>query len=318
MQSSIFSTYSSEENRVTSSILAVMKFLSLQRTERLLGAIMEQSEFELVHFQNQPSKGGDGVPDASISSSCQILIETKIKRDTVSPDQLQRHLKRLNDNESEQFLLVLTPDESRPLVIDELQDKRIVWTSFASLDQAIEEILSDNQEIISEREAFLLRHLQIMLVEKNLIGLVNDVVVIPARKAWSEYNETNAYICQAERVFQPVKYLAFYESSQIHRIVPRILEIHDSIVFERGIHKGRLDEVVNSFIESRRREEGGRHKVILLSAPDDSQTQRLDEPIVNDLTSENGRKTAFTQNQRYVSLDRLKKARKTSELVGNK
>jgi hypothetical protein len=296
-----------------------MKFLSLQRTERLLGAIMEQSEFELVNFQNQPSKGGDGVPDASISSSCRILIETKIKRDTVKIDQLRRHLKRLDDDkESEQFLLVLTPDESRPLVIDKLQDKRIVWASFASLDQAIEELLSDNQEIVSEREAFLLRHLQIMLIEKNLIGSVNDIVVIPARKAWSEYNETNAYVCQAERVFQPVKYLAFYESSQIHPIVPKILEIHDSIVFERSIHKGRLGEVVNSFIESRRREEGGIHKVILLSAPDDPQTQRLNAPIVNDLTSESGRKTAFTQNQRYVSLDRLKKARTTSELVGDK
>lgn len=316
MQTSIFSTYSSEENRVTSTILAVMRFLSLQRTERLLGAIMEQSEFELVHFQNQPSKGGDGVPDASISSNCRILIETKIKRDTVNVDQLKCHIKRLNDKEN-QFLLVLTPDESRPSIIDKLNDKRIVWASFASLDQAIEELLSDNQEIISEREAFLLRHLQIMLTEKKLIRSENNVVVIPARKAWFEYLETNAYVCQAERVFQPVKYLAFYESGQIHEIVPEILETFDSIVFERGRHKGKLGEVVDIFIESYQREEGERYKLILLSAPNDPKTQNLSVPIVNDLRSESGRISAFTQNQRYVSLDRLKKSRTTSEIIGN-
>lgn len=37
---------------------------------------------------------------------------------------------------------------------------------------------------------------------------------------------------------------------------------------------------------------------------------------VNDLKSETGRTIAFTQNQRYVPLARLKVARTTSELVG--
>jgi hypothetical protein len=49
---SIFSTYSTGENRVTASILAVLKSLSLNRIERLLGALLEQSAFELVRFQN--------------------------------------------------------------------------------------------------------------------------------------------------------------------------------------------------------------------------------------------------------------------------
>jgi len=64
MGSSIFSTYSTGENRVTASILAVLKSLSLGRIERLLGALLEQSEFQLVRFENQPSRGGKGVPDA--------------------------------------------------------------------------------------------------------------------------------------------------------------------------------------------------------------------------------------------------------------
>ena len=61
---SIFSTHSTGENRVTASIIAVLKSLSLPRIERLLGALLEQPEFELVRFQNQPSRGGAGAYNA--------------------------------------------------------------------------------------------------------------------------------------------------------------------------------------------------------------------------------------------------------------
>jgi hypothetical protein len=59
--------------------------------------------------------GGAGVPDAVVASSCRILIETKLVRNTVNLDQLKRHLIRL-DSATEGFrcLLVLTPDENRP------------------------------------------------------------------------------------------------------------------------------------------------------------------------------------------------------------
>lgn len=61
---SIFSTYSTGENRVTASFLAVLRSLSLDRMQRLLGALLEQSEFELIRFENQPSKGGAGVAES--------------------------------------------------------------------------------------------------------------------------------------------------------------------------------------------------------------------------------------------------------------
>lgn len=56
MTTNIFSTYSTGENRVTASIIAVLQSLSLSRIETLLGALLEQSEFELVRFQNQPNQ----------------------------------------------------------------------------------------------------------------------------------------------------------------------------------------------------------------------------------------------------------------------
>ena len=100
-------------------------------------------------------------------------------------------------------------------------------------------------------------------------------------------------------------------------MIPRILEIHDSVVFRRGAHTGSLGAVVEGSIQSRGRREGEEYKVVLLSAPDDPQTERLPAPILNDMTSQSGRPTAFTQNQRYVSLQRLKAARTTSDLLAS-
>ena len=114
MAESIFSTYSTGENRVTGSILAVLRSLALGRTERLLGALLQESEFQLLHFQNQPARGGESIPDAQITGSCRVLIETKVVRNGVSEDQVLQHLKRLNGREKLERLLVLTPDERRP------------------------------------------------------------------------------------------------------------------------------------------------------------------------------------------------------------
>jgi len=312
----IFSTYSTGENRVTASFIAVLRSLSLDRIQRILGALLEQSEFELIKFENQPSKGGKGVPDAMIQSSCRLLIETKTKRHTVRLDQLRRHLKRLDlANEANCLLLVLTPDEGRPKAFDSLQDDRLVWASFAALDQAIDALLDDKAEVVSEREAFLLRELQYMLTAEHLIGGENDVVVVPARHAWPEYEKYHAYVCQPDRPFQPVTRMAFYSFGKIYPLVPRIIESHEHVVFVPGMEKGKMGALIDRMLKETTRKEGTAYKVMFLSPSDSPDTVTLKAPIPNDLKSESGRVTAFTQNQRYVALDRLRKAKKTSELV---
>jgi hypothetical protein len=299
---SIFSTYSTGENRVTASFVAVLRSLSLDRIQRILGALLEQSEFELIKFQNQPSKGGEGVPDAIIQASSRLLIETKTKRHAVRLDQLKRHLKRLGAaSEATKLLLVLTPDDARPSSFAALQDDRLVWASFAALDQAIDEILDDDAEVVSEREAFLLRELQKMLVAENLIRSSNDVVVVPARHAWPEYQEYHAYVCQPDRPFQPVTRMAFYSFGQIYPLVPKIMESHDHVDFVRDKHKGKMAMLIEMAINQGVRKEGTAYKVILLSPPDSPDTLKLEAPIPNDLTAKSGRVTAFTQNQRYVA-----------------
>jgi hypothetical protein len=318
MSGSIFSTYSTGENRVTASILAVVQSLGLTRTERLLGALLQESEFTLVRFENQPAKGGQGVPDAVIAASCRLLIETKTARNSLKEEQLRRHLKRLEGQEAVQRLLVLSPDDNPPEAVARLNDKRAVWASFGMLEQAIEELLKDPREVISEREAFLLRNLQLMLTEEELVGSANDVVVVPAAQAWPDYLRYSAYVCQPKRPFQHVDYMAFYASGAIQTKVARILEVNDAVPMEPDSPAvpAKLTALVKRLVEDSIREHGAVQKVFLLSPSGDERTVTLPKPILNNLTSSSGRNVAFTQNQRYVPLIRLRVAEHTSDLVG--
>jgi hypothetical protein len=316
---SLFSTYSTGENRVTASILAVFRCLSLRHTERILGAMLGAPELELLDFSNQVARGGPGVPDAVISGSIRLLIETKTARNAVDIAQLRRHLEKLNTaSETTKMLLVLTPDAARPPAMESLPSDVTVWSSFAALDQAIDELLRDRGEVVSEREAFLLRELQVMLDEESLLTAVDEVLVVAALWALDEYRTTSAYVCQPNRTFRDVQRVAFYTMGEIAPFVPKIVETFPAVEFRRGEYEGRLGAVVDALVDRALRQEGRQYKVMLLTSTDDPDTIRLQAPIVNDLTSETGRNIAFTQGQRYVSLSRLQAAKTTSQLIGRK
>ncbi|MBK5940789.1 hypothetical protein CCR96_16340 [Halochromatium roseum] len=298
--------------------MAVLRSLSIDHMQRLIGSLLEQSELELIKFTNQPSKGGQGVPDAEISSSFRILIETKTARNMVDEQQVRRHLQRLDrPGETIQTLLILTPDDQPPVIIGEINDERLAWTSFGLLYQAIDELLADTQEVISEREAFLLRELQTMLSSEKLVGNEADVVVVPARHAWPEYQRHSAYICQPGRFFQTVSYLAFYSEGKIWPLIPRILNAYEHVEWGKGLHKGPLGKIVDDVCQdtNNTRQDGLTYKVLILSGPDSDETVRLGGAIINDLVAKTGRTVAFTQNQRYVSLQKLLNVKRTSELV---
>jgi hypothetical protein len=309
MDESIFSTYRQGENRVTASILAVLRSLVLPRIEFVLGALLGE-EFTLVSFQNQASKGGSGVPDAEIMAKARILLETKTERNALKKDQLERHLERL-ETEPDGRVLVLTPDHSEPGVIKEINDDRLVWSSFADLNEAINDLLGREKEVVSEREEFLLRELQKMLDADKLLRPAKEIVVVAARIAWPIYLEYHAYICEANRSFQQVKYLAFYSERQIQATVPAILRVEPEVLFQRGLHDRPLDELIQRVLDEGKQSFTAKSQMVFfLSAPDDVQhTIKLDQPVKNDLQG------AFVQGQRYVSLAALRKAKRTSELV---
>jgi hypothetical protein len=109
--------------------------------------------------------------------------------------------------------------------------------------------------------------------------------------------------------------MAFYKDGQILSTVPRVVKVVDKLDLVKGKYEGRLADAIAIVLDSKSRPEGASQKIFLLTRPDDPQTKRLERPIKNTLRSANGRSVAFTQGQRYVSLDDLLKAASTADLV---
>lgn len=79
MNKSIFSTYHNAENRVTSTILAVLERLSNPTLSAIFQGIEGESNFKMITFENQ-YKNGNSIPDARIFASLDYIIETKIEK----------------------------------------------------------------------------------------------------------------------------------------------------------------------------------------------------------------------------------------------
>ncbi len=311
----LFSTYATRENRVTAAVLAALRSLSVHRIEHIVGALLEQSDFELIRFEEQ-AKGSESVPDAQIVSSCRLLIETKCERNSLREQQLRGHLSILDGvSEGVAKLLTLTPDESRPKLIDEINDERVVWASFADLSNAIDGVFENETEIVSEREAFLLRELQQLLKAESLTSPPYDTVIVAARYAWPVYLRHHSYRCPADRTFQPVQRMAFYLDNRIEVLVPKILEVYENVVIEPGQHTGKLGQVVDGYIRENADTLGAHRKIFLLSGPEDPQTIKLPHHIINDYVSKSGRRAAYVQSKGYARSTDLQSAKTTTELI---
>ena len=151
------------------------------------------------------------------------------------------------------------------------------------------------------------------------------VVVVAARSALDEYRKYSAYICQPYRTFQPSIRMAFYTKNKIDRHIPKILGQIEAISRDEietrtdlsDIDRERLGKLRKT-MDPARSEEWSKQplKVVFLTPSNSPDTFTLPNDIQNNLTTGNGKRTAFTQGQRYVSLSRLQKGPKTtSELV---
>ena len=320
MTTPLFSTYRQGENRVTATLLAVLQRLSLPNIDRILQALLEDTAFGLVTFDNQP-KGKESVPDARIGTGSAIWIETKRERNKVSIYQVKSHLKSLRPREN---LLLLTPDDQAPEGLDE----RVAWSNFRTLAGAVEDILGDENEPPSEREAFLLREFILMLQQDGLLGSTEPrVMVLGARFAWPMYNKLSVYRCSTNKPMQSLResdHMAFYAAGKIQPLVPRIKSVIESIdmsqqeeiEFLEGSQKRLVEELQKKIDHHELSHEFGQaFKVMFLSEPGDDETVKLKSPIINDKKDKNGKTTPFTFGQpRYVTLESLEKASKTSEL----
>jgi hypothetical protein len=119
--------------------------------------------------------------------------------------------------------------------------------------------------------------------------------------------------------------MAFYTNNKIDRRIPKILGQIEAISRDVIETKPNLSDIDRAMLrtlrnkmESTRSEDWrkNKYKIVFLTPTDSPETLVLPSDIENTSTSKNGRGTAFTQGQRYVSLARLAKGPKTtSELA---
>lgn len=322
MPNPLFSTYTQGENRVTSTVIAVLENINNQLAEDVLEALTDESDLSLVSFDNQVT-GVDSVPDAAIRSSTALWFETKTSRNSVDKQQLKNHLKALEKDEADlQRLIVLTPDERIPNEVAEIDDERTIWVNFDSLVDTIETVLERDvgsveasMSVPTEREAFLLRELVRFIYDEKLVsGKEDRVLVVAARKAWPEYEEHGLYFCQPNRSFKPVSYMAFYKDGKLEPVVPRVTDSVESIELTQesvrshdGVSASQREHLLET-VKQLREEESERYgetqKVIFLQ-----EGIELDGAVKNDKTaSDSDRRVAFVQGHRYVSFSKLQES----------
>jgi hypothetical protein len=263
-------------------------------------------------FTNQV-RGESSVPDAEISSNFKMLFETKTALNAVRENQLEAHLKLCRSKETK--LVYLTPDAKKPALLD-VED--VVWKNFADVHELINELLSGTDLVLSERDQFLLRNLQTFFEESGLLPVKDECVVVAARTAWPAYLKHGVYVCQAGRTFKAVDWLAFYCDGEVKPKIAKISESKDvKFPDKSGDADPNLSDPVKRWLNDNQWAYGQTLKVFDLSGPKDATTENLGKTLPNDLANSSGRAYAFTQGQRYTSLEALRSAKTTKDLVKN-
>jgi hypothetical protein len=319
----LFSSYRTGENRVTASILAVLERVDIGVVERLLTAASGEAGLPFVSFENQvATRDGAGVPDAGISANFRYLFEVKTTAGTLDEKQLDRHLARLDDEFANERLFVLTPDGAEPSIFAKPDRPKLTWLNFQGLDQAIDELLRDETELLAEQTRFLLHELRALFDHEGLLGQ-EDTVVVAARRAYPEYLRVNAYICQPRRSFREgIRRMGFYYDGAIQPEIAAIRHRRDNVILS---HDGAaalresadpLDIEVAGLIDRLLAESpripGQPFQVFLLSPPDANETLRLEQAVRNTTTDREGKPAAWTQGQRYTQSSALERSPDTT------
>ena len=166
-----------------------------------------------------------------------------------------------------------------------------------------------------------------MLDEDGLITSSKDkVMVVSAKIAWPIYERFNVYTHAPYKQFHPAERIAFYTNWEIKKYVPKVISVIESIdilnigeIDSLADRQKELAQTLHKKITSCGWEEypefATPHKFIFLSAPEDDETVELECPVACDKQSKNGRLVPLMYGgQRYVTIESLRKARRTSEL----
>lgn len=300
-EQSVFGNYEQKENQVTS---ALLKILEADEDETLLKALLQDigninlPEKSLRIETQVQNENGHSVPDGKISCryAFDIYIESKLGTD-INETQLKHHLELL-DNNKNVILIYITQHPNRPEILPE----EILWANWTKIYEIINRVHKDEANTVL---AYLIEQFYLLLSYLNLYDdSTNRVIIVGGR--WGEpiALEYGFYACQGGRSFKKAKYLAFYHSQRIQYL----FEIEDKKEdVDIQTLKGTIPE--EYFLKKEPLYKPEERTFFKLK-----KIKEFSPTIKNDTTSKNGRCVAFTQGQTYTTLDKIIKAKVTSEL----
>ena len=300
---SIFGEYKQAENRVTAAFLQICKIGGEDFIRFMTNQLKIQLPSSEIEIQSQ-IKEITTIPDGLLKSnfSFKLLVESKIKPNTVNEKQLIGHRKQIKN--SNDFLLYLTPDNNKPVILGDTY-----WANWVQIINTFNNYLQTYQSENKQLLEFLVEHFNTLLDNLNLLGYIwnlnnNNVIILAGSWAEGIALKYNYYICQNKRSFKSARYLAFYNSNQIRHVF-EILKTP-----ENDIDLSKRSEFTTYIQESEPNYEAGDlRKVFTLKYVENI------KPVVNDSTDKNGKPCPYTYGQpRYTTLPALQNASKTSQL----
>jgi len=226
---SIFGEYKQPENRVTAAFLQICKVGGEDLIRFLTNHLKIQIPSSEIEIHSQV-RTDDSVPDGMLRSnfSFKLFVESKIQSNNINAKQLDGHRKQIII--SNDFLLYLTPDEYKPVILGETH-----WANWKSIlstfNDYLQSVQVDNKQLLE----FLIGHFNTLLDNLNLLGYVwdlNNENVIVVAGSWAEgvALNYNFYACQNKRTFKPARYIAFYNNNQIRHIFELLQAPEDDII----------------------------------------------------------------------------------------
>lgn len=290
---SIFGEYGVGENQVTA---ALLQLLHLGGTE-LIGYLFEDVDLDLgVHVNTQVVKK-DCHPDGEIFSNFHIYIESKITTlRQKGHDEMQLKNLVATANSEGASILYITNDKKLPKELESYSE--ISWMSWSDV---INRLQTFTPKFNKELMAFMIEQF-VLLVNNKVYGSRTidpdkgrRVIIVPGRLGESIAAQYCVYACQPDRTFKPADYLAFYWNKRI-RNVYKIVEGPTQVESIVGISKqvSHDNEPHTLFRLEPYKDENGAEVELNV---------RHEEP------------SAFTQRQRYVTIESLLSASNTQELI---
>ena len=297
-QKSIFGEYKNGEDRVTAALLQIFRLGGPE----LMNAVFEDFNINLdAQVNTQVKKNGSkSRPDGELVANYHVYIESKIYPWDVNKDhnveQLGHHLDLIDKEKA--VILYITVDKTKPAEIPERDD--VYWMTWTEITIRLTKYEpSFNKDVIAFLAAQFKLLVENVVFSKQVDETTDDnrVLIVGGRFAEGIALNYGFYSCQEDRNFKTPRYMAFYFNKRISHY----FEIEDGPKEVSSLEDVR-DQLPENYVLTE--EDKKPHTFVKFN-----RKYSFETPITHEYPN------PFVQRQRYTTIEKLKRARTTDDLL---